>query len=121
MGSNGADERDMASLSGARLISPRPASAGNPPVYIWPSRPSTGTVSAMQNVFFLVLRLLAAAVFFVLLGTGVWMALNHQRLFGVDPTMPGETGSSRAYRQVQIFTVWAHALVATAAFAIFLH
>lgn len=75
----------------------------------------------MQNELILFFRLLAATGFFVVLGVGVWMGLNYQRLFGVDPQMPSENSSSRAYSQVQIFTLWAHALVATAAFALFLH
>ncbi len=75
----------------------------------------------MQSELILVFRLLAATAFFVLFGTGVWIGLNYQRFFGVDPEMPSETGSSRVYSQVQIFTLWAHGLIATAAFALFLH
>ncbi len=75
----------------------------------------------MQNELFLVFRVVCAIAFLGLLGLGAWMAWNYQRLFGVDPAMPSENASSRAYSQVQIFTVWAHALVATAAFALCLH
>ena len=75
----------------------------------------------MQNDFFLVFRVLSSIAFFGLLGVGAWMAWNYQRLFGADPAMPSENASSRAYSQVQIFTVWAHAVFATAAFALCLH
>jgi hypothetical protein len=120
MGSNGAGGRDMASSDSARLISPACPVWKSARLYLAATRHHRHS-SPMQNELVLIFRLLAAAAFFVLLGTGVWMGLNYQRLFGVDPTMPSETGSSRAYTQVQIFTVWAHALVATAAFALFLH
>jgi hypothetical protein len=75
----------------------------------------------MQSEVFLAFRILAVIGFFATLGIGVWLARNYQRLFGVDPEMPSENSSSRAYSQVQIFTLWVHALIATAAFALFLH
>ena len=56
-----------------------------------------------------------------MLGVGGWLLCNYQRLFGVDPDMPSENSSARAYSQVQIFALWAHALVATGAFALCLH
>jgi hypothetical protein len=75
----------------------------------------------MQNEVFLVFRILSAIAFLGVLSLGGWLIRNYQRLFGVDPAMPSEGGSSRAYSQVQIFTLWAHALAATAAFALCLH
>lgn len=75
----------------------------------------------MHSEFFLALRILAFLGFAGIFGIGIWMAKNYQRLFGVDGEMPSENSSSRAYSQVQIFTLWFHALVATAAFALFLH
>ena len=75
----------------------------------------------MQIELLLVFRLLSAGGFVARLGVGCWLAWNYQRLFGVDPDMPSENASSRAYSQVQIFALWAHALAATAAFALCLH
>ena len=75
----------------------------------------------MQIELLLVFRLLSAGGFVAMLGVGCWLAWNYQRLFGVDPDMPSENASSRAYSQVQIFALWAHALAATAAFALCLH
>ncbi len=122
MGSNGA-ARKRHGIPGERkrYFSPQPVRCGNAPVCIWREGVSTGTVFRMQNEVLLIFRLIATTAFFGLLGAGFWMALNYRRLFGVDPEMPSENSSSRAYSQVQIFTVWAHALVATAAFALFLH
>jgi hypothetical protein len=75
----------------------------------------------MQNEVFLFIRIVSAVGFFVTLYIGWYLFKNFERLFGVDPTMPNETGSSRAYSKVQIFSVWAHLLFATAAFALLLH
>lgn len=75
----------------------------------------------MQNESFLVFRIIAGAVFFAALYTGYYMLKNYQKLFGVDPDMPSEGASSRAYSQVQLFVVLAHVLVGSAAFALLLH
>jgi hypothetical protein len=74
----------------------------------------------MQSELFLILRVIFAGLFVLTLVAGAYLALNHQRFFGVDPQMPSETGSSRAYSKVQIFTVWAHLLFLTGAFALML-
>ena len=52
---------------------------------------------------------------------GAVMFKNYQKLFGVDPNMPSEGASSRAYLQVQVFAIWAHVLVASGAFALLVH
>ena len=75
----------------------------------------------MQTEFFLFVRLIFAGLFVVSLLSGVYLFKNYQRLFGVDPTMPSEGDSSRAYSKVQVFSVWAHAVVLTGAFALLLH
>ena len=87
----------------------------------WQGAVTVAKIAPMQTELLLVFRLLAAAAFVVMLGAGGWLVWNYQRLFGVDPDMPSENSSSRAYSQVQIFALWAHALVATAAFALCLH
>lgn len=72
------------------------------------------------DAFFFV-RLIFTGFFLVTLLAGVYLAKNYQRLFGVDPNMPSENASSRAYSKVQIFTIWAHAVLLTGAFALLLH
>ena len=74
----------------------------------------------MQSELFLFLRVIFAGLFVLTLLAGAYLALNYQRLFGVDPQMPSETGSARAYSKVQIFSVWAHAVFLTGAFALLL-
>ena len=75
----------------------------------------------MPSEVLLFFRILAAALFVLTAFAGIYLGKNYQRLFGVDPNMPSETGSSRAYSKVQIFAVWAHVLFATGAFALLLH
>jgi hypothetical protein len=75
----------------------------------------------MQSDFFLVFRILSAALFIITLIVGGYLAVNYQRIFGFDPNMPSETGSSRAYSKVQVFSVWAHAVCLTGAFAWLIH
>lgn len=75
----------------------------------------------MQSEVFLVLRILASGVFIATLYAGYYMLKNYQKFFGVDPNMPSEGESSRAYSQVQVFAIWAHILFASGAFALLLH
>ncbi len=75
----------------------------------------------MQNDTFIVFRILASVVFFAALYAGYYMLRNYQRLFGVDPNMPSEGASSRAYSQVQVFSIWAHVLLGSGAAALLLH
>jgi hypothetical protein len=77
--------------------------------------------TGMQNTFFLVVQVCSSALFICTLLVGGYLCANFQKLFGVDPNMPGETGSSRAYSKVQVFSVWAHAVCLTGAFAFLLH
>ncbi len=67
------------------------------------------------------IRLVFTLLFIGTLFTGVYLLRNYQRLFGVDPDMPSETGSSRTYSKLQILVVWAHAVALTGAFALLLH
>jgi hypothetical protein len=75
----------------------------------------------MPNELVLLLRVVASGVFITALFAGYYMLKNYQRLFGVDPNMPSEGRSSRAYSQVQVFSIWAHILFASGAFALLLH
>ena len=75
----------------------------------------------MQSDIILVFRILAAVVFFASLYVGYYLWQNYERLFGVDPDMPNEGPSSRAYSRVQVFAIWAHVLFASGAFALLLH
>ncbi|MEO6740028.1 MAG: hypothetical protein ABIP20_07240 [Chthoniobacteraceae bacterium] len=52
---------------------------------------------------------------------GVYLFRNYERLFGVDPEVPSENSSARAYSKMQVFVVWVHAAVLTGAFAFLLH
>jgi hypothetical protein len=75
----------------------------------------------MQNEIFLFVRIIFTGLFVATLFAGVFLFKNYQRLFGVDPDMPSEGDSSRAYSKVQVFSVWAHAVLLTGAFALLLH
>ena len=68
----------------------------------------------------LLFRLAAFSIFLVTLYAGYYMLKNYQRLFGVDPDLPGEGQSARAYFKVQIFAIWAHVLLGSGAAAILL-
>ena len=60
----------------------------------------------MQNDILLLFRIVFTGLFLLTLLAGVYLGVNYQKLFGVDRNMPSETGSSRAYSKVQIFSVW---------------
>ena len=67
------------------------------------------------------IQLTFTLLFLGTLVAGVYLLRNSQRLFGVDPSVPSETGSGRAYSKMQAFVVWAHAAALTGAFAFLLH
>lgn len=75
----------------------------------------------MENDILSIFRAIAAAVFFSALYAGYLMLKNFEKLFGVDPNIPSENSSARAYSMIQIFVIWAHVVVASAAFALLLH
>ena len=75
----------------------------------------------MQPESFLFLRLIFTGLFIGTLCAGVYLVRNFHGLFGVDPNMPSENGSARAYSRVQVFVVWGHAVLLTGAFALMLH
>lgn len=67
------------------------------------------------------IRLVFTLLFIGTLVAGVYLLRNYERLFGVDPNVPSENGSARAYSKVQVFCIWAHAAGLTGAFALLLH
>ena len=75
----------------------------------------------MQPEPFLFLRLIFTGLFIGTLCAGYYLFRNFHRLFGVDPNMPSENGSHRAYSKMQVFVVWGHAVLLTGAFALLLH
>ena len=75
----------------------------------------------MQDDVLILFRLIFTGLFVATLFAGFYLFKNYQRLFGVDPNIPSENGSARAYSKVQIFSVWIHAVLLTGAFALLLH
>ena len=75
----------------------------------------------MQTDVLLFFRLIFTGLFIGTLLAGVYLFRNYHRLFGVDPNIPSENGSARAYSKVQVFSVWIHAVLLTGAFALMLH
>ena len=75
----------------------------------------------MPNEAVLLIRIIASVVFIVAAYAGYYMLNNYRKLFGVDPAMPSEGPSSRAYWTAMVFIVWAHVLVASAGFALSFH
>ncbi len=72
----------------------------------------------MEHSLFAVMQVLFAILFFVTLGVGLYLAKNHKRIFGADAQIPSENGSARALGSVQIWSIWAHVLIASGAFAL---
>jgi hypothetical protein len=75
----------------------------------------------MQNDAFLFIRIVFTSLFILTLLGGAYLFRNYQKLFGADPDMPSENSSARAYSKVQVFSVWAHAVLLTGAFALLIH
>ncbi len=66
-------------------------------------------------------RVLSIIGFLGVLAAGVYLARNFEKLSGVDPTMPSENSSSRAYNKLQMVLIWAHALLLTGMLSLLLH
>jgi hypothetical protein len=75
----------------------------------------------MQNEPLLLFRVLAAMVFIAALYAGYYMLKNYQRFFGRDASIPSENQSARAYSTLQVWVIWGHIVIASAAFALLLH
>lgn len=52
---------------------------------------------------------------------GAYLWKNFDRYFGPDPNVPSERSSGRSYTRVQVFAIWAHAVVFFALSALLLH
>jgi len=83
--------------------------------------PPMNPTNAMNTDSFHFIQLTFTLLFLGTLVAGVYLLRNSERLFGVDPSVPSETGSGRAYSKMQAFVVWAHAAALTGAFAFLLH
>lgn len=75
----------------------------------------------VNESFFLLVRFVFSGLFVATILIGFYLWRNYERLFGVDPNMPSENGSARAYSKVQVFSVWTHVFLLTGAFAFLLH
>jgi hypothetical protein len=71
--------------------------------------------------FFLFVRCVFSGLFVATILIGFYLWRNYERLFGVDPNIPSENGSARAYSKVQVFSVWTHVFLLTGAFTFLLH
>lgn len=71
--------------------------------------------------FFLLVRFVFSGLFVATIIIGLYLWKNYERLFGVDPSMPSENSSARAYSKVQVFSVWTHVFLLTGAFTFLLH
>lgn len=67
-----------------------------------------------------IIRCISVALLVATLLAGAYLLKNFQRLFGTDPSLPSENSSARAYNQVQVFSLWAHALFLFGTFAFLL-
>jgi hypothetical protein len=74
-----------------------------------------------SDAFFLFVRLVFAGLFLATVIAGIYLWKNYERLFGLDPNMPSENDSARAYSKVQVFSVWAHVFLLTGAFTFLIH
>jgi hypothetical protein len=58
--------------------------------------------------------------FAVTLFIGFYLMKNYQKFFGVDPSVPSERSSARAYTATMVFAVWLHMLVLFGGFALWM-
>lgn len=66
-------------------------------------------------------QIVFGVIFFATILAGFILVLNRDKWFGVDPNMPSENGSSRAYSKIQVFIVWMHVFLLSGAFLFMLH
>ena len=59
--------------------------------------------------------------FLLMVLAGVYLWKNDRKLFGKDPAVPGDHESGRAYNRMQVYVIWFHLLLLTAAFAVYVH
>jgi len=75
----------------------------------------------MSESFLAFTQVVFGGLFLVTLLIGAYLVANFEKHFGADPNVPSENGSARAYSRMQVFSVWAHAVVLTGAFALLMH
>ncbi|HEX8371240.1 MAG TPA: hypothetical protein VF585_00545 [Chthoniobacterales bacterium] len=66
-------------------------------------------------------QVLFTLAFIVTLLGGVYLVKNDKKLFGQDAHIPADNESARFYNKAQVYAIWAHALLLTGGFAVFLH
>jgi hypothetical protein len=59
---------------------------------------------------FVVFRTIFFFGLIALLGGGVYLARNYERVFGADGSIPSESESARFYTKTEVFLVWASAV-----------
>jgi hypothetical protein len=69
----------------------------------------------------MIVRIVFTILFIGVLMAGVYLFKNQEKLFGADPTVPGDNVGARGLNKVQVFLIWAHAAALTGAFAFMLH
>jgi hypothetical protein len=74
----------------------------------------------MQNDPLFPFRVTAGIFCLVILAAGAWMARNLDRLVPAKSYDGGENDAQRNYARFLIVAIWAHAVVLSATFAIFL-
>ena len=75
----------------------------------------------MSQSISLFFQILFSAAFVITLLAGVYLIKNDAKFFGQHPDISSDTAGARAYNRVQIYSIWAHLLLLTGAFALFLH
>ncbi len=71
--------------------------------------------------FFIVFRVLSGILFVGTLVAGYFLFKNFDKLFGADPSMPGDNAGARGLNKVQVITIWLHLVAITGGFAFLLH
>lgn len=80
-----------------------------------------GHLADMHENPLLIFRVFCFIGLLITLGAGWYIHKNFERYFGVDPSVPSEKSSGRTYTRVQVFALWAHAVVFFALSAMLMH
>lgn len=75
----------------------------------------------MQSDFFIFFRIFCGVLFVGTLVAGYFLFKNFERLFGADPSLPGDNEGARGLNKVQVIVIWLHFVAITGGFAFFLH
>jgi hypothetical protein len=74
-----------------------------------------------HDAFATFVQVVFGTIFFLTICAGFLLVVNRDKWFGIDPNMPSENGSSRAYSKIQVFIVWMHVFLLSGAFLFMLH